>query len=57
VQLAPLLSAVAEVPALADYDTEDISVVAELSNPEVATELARFMEHLLPPQRKVIRHH
>ena len=52
-QLAPILSAVVEVPALADDDTEDISVVAELSNPEVAAELATFMDHLLTPRRKV----
>ena len=53
VQLPPILSAVAEVPALADDDIEDISVVAELNNPEVAAELARFLEHLLTPRRKV----
>jgi hypothetical protein len=48
-----MLSAVVEVPALADDDTEDISVAAELSNPAVTADLAHFMEHLLTPRTKV----
>ena len=48
-----MLSAVVEVPALADDDTEDISVAAEGSSPVVASELQLFMEHLLKLQTKV----
>ena len=46
-------SVVAEIPDLADDDNEDISVVAELSNTQVAAELSHFMEHLLTPRRQM----
>ena len=51
VQHASLLSAVAELAGVAEDDTEDISVVAELSNPGLAAELKEFMSNLLHPQR------
>ena len=39
-------------PAPAAVEREDPSVVTELSNPEVAAELAQFLAHLLTPRRK-----
>ena len=51
-QLAPL-SVGAAVPPPADEDNEDSSVVAELSNPQVAVELSYFLDQLLKPRRWV----
>ena len=45
-QLAPIASAVAEVPALVDADTENTSVVAEPLHAAVAEELAQFLGEL-----------
>ena len=45
-QLQPF-SAVAELPAIADGTDADISIAQELFDPEVAAELATFLENLL----------
>ena len=53
VELSPF-SVVAEGPAPAgDDDNEDISVVAELSNPVVAAELAEYLKELIKPRKCV----